>query len=112
MSEWQPIETAPKDEHVQILTFKARTNNILWAGPWYQTSFWSPKWGMFVGWPRDEKPTHWMPLPEPPKWITSFGSLNTRGWNTARCDSTTAAWSGGSSASIRFMARRSGNECM
>lgn len=66
MNEWRPIETAPKDEGRQILTFRAGKNSVHWMGPWYQTSFWSDQHQLWVGWPRDEKPTHWMPLPEPP----------------------------------------------
>ena len=72
MSEWQPIETAPR-QHVILL--------------WAETSIDPPNWKMATGhcaigydaphdlewtwdgyrlktW--DTKPTHWMPLPEPP----------------------------------------------
>ena len=76
MSEWQPIETAPKDgtEFQAWVVLKDRT-----AG-----GFWEPKCrfnehGAFEIFGRvdyDEdgwdcflhlEPTHWMPLPEPPK---------------------------------------------
>ena len=62
MSEWQPIETAPKDGGEVLL--------------------WQEGWGVIRGWySGDDKtwygpgahdsepcrPTHWMPLPRPPK---------------------------------------------
>jgi hypothetical protein len=66
--EWQPIETAPKGEPV-----------LIWAKEWNE-------WGMFVAklckhdgtwdlqgatgyeWESSfDTPTHWMPLPVPPK---------------------------------------------
>ena len=74
MSEWQPIETAPKGEkkpfpggkgvreiHVspRILTFTSAGDLTI--------SYWVPegeRWSMFS---RKTPPTHWMPLPEPPK---------------------------------------------
>lgn len=60
--EWQPIETAPKAEFVDVWVESdfggKRFNNL------YQNS---------VGWwinecqqVMDIKPTHWMPLPKPP----------------------------------------------
>lgn len=54
---WRPIETAPKDEDVLIAAAhipesvgRASCEN----GEWYK-------------WPYLSQPTHWMPLPEPPK---------------------------------------------
>ncbi len=57
---WQPIETAPKDDSV-ILVYDGAGMHVAW-----------------IGWTENEKPvyfddnvairpTHWMPLPEPPK---------------------------------------------
>ena len=70
---WQPIETAPKRDDVQILTFHAdfapkhgRNKLQKESCYWYQTSFWSEKFGLFVGWPLNIQPTHWMELPAPP----------------------------------------------
>ena len=70
---WQPIETAPKRDDIQILTFHAdfspkngRNKLQRESCYWYQTSFWSEKFGLFVGWPLNIQPTHWMPLPKPP----------------------------------------------
>lgn len=63
---WQPIETAPRDGAI-FLFFNARNG-------WVNTGFWS---GTRFFWhhlgpsgardPIDPMPTHWMPLPEPPK---------------------------------------------
>jgi hypothetical protein len=61
MSEWQPIETAPKDG-TAILVF----HNRMVIEAWY-----SGRWGRFVqsetGGHNGIAPTHWMPLPAPPK---------------------------------------------
>ena len=68
MSEWQPIETAPKDD-TRILIYSDDGVDI---GAF--NIFWYP--GI---WLRDQtaeydndaapinNPTHWMPLPDPPK---------------------------------------------
>lgn len=73
MSEWQPIETAPKDGTRIIMT------NGAWVDfGWFSHSVWlGPRAakGAWVGDdPRDgrgaldgiHEPTHWMPLPAPP----------------------------------------------
>ena len=65
MMEWQTIETAPKDG----------TNILLYVfshEPDYGVGYWNGDyWSMTVHADRlyDEfgSPTHWMPLPEPPK---------------------------------------------
>lgn len=65
MSEWKPIETAPKDGKTDFLVF----------GYW-TPSFRSPQPRMAVATRRSDETffvalnaeaTHWMPLPEPPK---------------------------------------------
>lgn len=65
MSEWQPIETAPKDG-THVLMY--RRQDISEA--WWQKKFIGEgyEWGG-TGWayPDFAPPTHWMPLPEPPK---------------------------------------------
>lgn len=70
--EWQPIETAPKDEKILL----ARAGQWVDIGEWeddrhakkprpYWTAnreWWAGKMAM-----REQQPTHWMPLPPPPK---------------------------------------------
>jgi hypothetical protein len=73
MSEWQPIETAPKDGTVIDLWdayCKCRVVNASWAHHYFLNS----KPQNEKSWGRDDrdgpfcaKPTHWMPLPEAPK---------------------------------------------
>jgi len=72
MSEWQPIETAPKDGRTVLLTDESvgstpgADDQICFVASWSQG---------IVGWrddlsnlhiDRDFTITHWMPLPEPP----------------------------------------------
>jgi hypothetical protein len=77
MSEWQPIETAPKDGTRVIVAFR---NNCVTIARWsdacaFESNDEGPHW---VEWECDDhfysshltgpnEPTHWMPLPEPPK---------------------------------------------
>ncbi len=67
MSEWQPIETAPKDG-TEILVFI--DGNIFQAHQDEQLDWCMPFAKAHgcgcCGW-NDDKPTHWMPLPPPPK---------------------------------------------
>lgn len=70
---WQPIETAPKDGTLILL---ARPQGV-WVGKWVPVfvSGYVPdnKWRSHLlnhdhlGAGGYGKPTHWMPLPEPPK---------------------------------------------
>lgn len=65
MSEWQPIETAPKDVDLLGITPRGRYRvGRAFAGgvPRVIDSLIDGPTGRF--W----KCTHWMPLPEPPKW--------------------------------------------
>ena len=64
MTEWQPIETAPKDGHRLLMAGNNR------GVAWVTIAHWAPYAGCV--WNADEmkalqNPTHWMPLPEPPK---------------------------------------------
>ena len=79
MTKWQPIETAPKE--IVSRTTSAEYGHYILAYParggvsrvrWWQTADKD-----FEGWERYQNflddggcashPTHWMPLPEPPK---------------------------------------------
>lgn len=60
MSEWQPISTAPKDLTVILVwDMSGRTGEI-------ELAYWErDRWSNYEGFTIE--PTHWMPLPEPPK---------------------------------------------
>lgn len=76
MAEWQPIETAPKDRRVIVVDADGRVEIAYWQE---NPRVWEdqpqgPCWTVFE--PEDyfyayhliaHPPTHWMPLPEPPK---------------------------------------------
>lgn len=70
MSEWQPIETAPKDgsdilvwDDFEIsITFWGKTAHVPIYG-WIQVDFGD----LYDLEPMEPQPTHWMPLPEPPE---------------------------------------------
>jgi hypothetical protein len=77
MTEWQPIETAPRDGRDVLLTV-----GIVRPEMYYDCAVarWNKKWQRWlIGDPEAEykterqvehdefgSPTHWMPLPEPP----------------------------------------------
>jgi len=65
---WQPIETAPKTVREILLCLgpeRSFTNQI-WFGHWNPYYFcWVMRDGDTLI--DDDAPTHWMPLPEPPK---------------------------------------------
>lgn len=66
---WQPIETAPKDEDVDVLGYCPNDDHLivtmyLSLGKWTlagSTSCYTCGGGTY-----DPKPTNWMPLPPPP----------------------------------------------
>ena len=65
--QWQPIETAPRDGS-EVLVCRAATKHF---GSYCVVAAW---WGNTKGWCVDDpmyplhfEPTHWMPLPAPPK---------------------------------------------
>jgi hypothetical protein len=73
---WQPIETAPKDEDVDVLLY-VPGERALSIGHWEPEAYATPGdedshipegwWGHLL-WPVDgPQPTHWMPLPAPPQ---------------------------------------------
>ena len=70
MSDWQPIETAPKDG-TPILGW-APDSEL--ANPVHYAVIWWFQWTELGGWVREgdeydiaADPTHWMPLPDAPK---------------------------------------------
>jgi hypothetical protein len=69
MTEWQPIETAPKDG-TAILIWPAQSSftgddTISYVVRWHD---WKEAWIEASGEEYDTfYPTHWMPLPPPPK---------------------------------------------
>ena len=66
--EWQPIETAPKNG-TDILVMTGETMHVVrWINIHGDFDYWAVddnKHGPFTL--RGKAPTHWMPLPEPPK---------------------------------------------
>ena len=68
MSEWQPIETAPKDGEDLLLWWEEDVAIGCW---WlFHPNVHPPRWvdsREDAGVTHDPEPTHWMPLPEPPK---------------------------------------------
>lgn len=66
MSEWQPIETAPKDGTPVLLYEPSEDPTVHVAewgiGDWHLCDF-DPGYDLVQ---RAVNPTHWMPLPEPP----------------------------------------------
>ena len=61
MSEWQPIETAPKDGTC-VMTYTDGLDPIFEQLPMYWDR--DKGWVCCVGY--DMMPTHWQPLPTPP----------------------------------------------
>ena len=60
---WQPIETAPRDG-TKFLAYEQR--NVLYYPCWWNCDF--TNWeGWQDDWDSEPEPSHWMPLPLPPK---------------------------------------------
>lgn len=76
MSEWQPIETAPKDGS-EILLGRS-SNTKVYTAHWELEPSWAwksaePCWAVYMAsddyystYLHADWPSHWMPLPEPP----------------------------------------------
>lgn len=72
--QWQPIETAPKDEIILMWLGLPLLPAIgRWWGKVGNTNYncWANVYGRNV---IDMKPTHWMPLPEPPALVDAAGA--------------------------------------
>lgn len=77
---WQPIETAPKDGTKVLLTNGSWVETARWAN--CDERFEGENWqwllvdcedGYYNVTAEPNEPTHWMPLPEPPKEIQDEG---------------------------------------
>jgi hypothetical protein len=69
MNEWQPIETAPKDT---LLILYLKDEGVIIGEGWHtydEPPYGEPSKDLY--WWVEQRgrvhPTHWMPLPEPPK---------------------------------------------
>jgi len=72
MNEWQPIETAPKDgSAVMLIDERCEYLPDRWAIAYWRPDSWANDWRVCGADGRDYQtdiePTHWQPLPEPPK---------------------------------------------
>lgn len=61
MTEWQPIETAPKHGTL-ILLYEPRPDTHAYEIGFYDCGCWFGSDHMYTVYP-----THWMPLPDPPE---------------------------------------------
>lgn len=73
MTEWQPIDTYPKDNRARLVWCPAWRNIyiVTWVVPWGDDNKPDPAQGFFshfgAGGSRlNERPTHWADLPAPP----------------------------------------------
>jgi len=60
-NQWQPIETAPRNEEWCVVG-KISDGKLLW---WYRAMFWRKGWHTARSYDTQVVPTHWLPLPEP-----------------------------------------------
>jgi hypothetical protein len=78
MSEWQPIETAPRDG-TRLFLWDSHLDLAI-SGMWHveptidnPVQGYEPGWAWWVSdrdyvmWDDGTSPTHWMPLPKPPQ---------------------------------------------
>lgn len=70
MSEWQPIETAPKNGQ-RILLWGLQYVMPVTGSQYFEVNGWRIQPGMNA---LKNQPTHWMPLPRPPEKTT--GEVN------------------------------------
>lgn len=67
MSDWRPIETAPKDG-TRLLGYYPQNEDYIRVGviQWMKPRGYDYHWTWDGSWMPDD-PTHWQPLPEPPQ---------------------------------------------
>jgi len=63
MSEWKTIESAPKDENIDILGYMEKGFIKMVTYCKYYDCWVDAQYHDILEW----EPTHWQPLPEPPK---------------------------------------------
>ena len=66
MQEWQPIETAPSDKLV-LVAFETDTGRKIVGSSFRSNITGGWIWTLLGSGGACISPTHWMPLPEPPK---------------------------------------------
>jgi hypothetical protein len=66
--QWQPIETAPKDNSCVLVYVPMKTTKFIATAFWDTVACeWRVAWtGLQNGPSRIENPTHWAPLPDAP----------------------------------------------
>ena len=68
MTEWKTIDSAPRDgTHILVIRYPATTRppiNKVW---WGTARMANSGWNISSRRPLSYEPTHWMPLPQPPK---------------------------------------------
>jgi len=67
MTDWAPIETAPKDGRYVLISFQGEARLARWVQPDHESSPW--QWAQrdsLHGEFRKDLVTHWMPFPPPP----------------------------------------------
>ena len=64
--EWEPIETAPKDETVILIAMRNDYGEGAFSvrSGWWMNTGCRPDWSCCIS---SQKPTHWMPLPPLPE---------------------------------------------
>lgn len=67
MSQWQPIETAPKDGKNVLIYRLGSGDQRATIGSLDEEGVWQSPEAYYIWSWFDFSPTHWMPLPEPPK---------------------------------------------
>jgi hypothetical protein len=77
-SQWQPIETAPKDGDCILLLSAHKGEGVS-----YRVAYWDEEGRKYFQWHVDDSAdgfnhhdnffTHWMPLPQPPKAMSKKG---------------------------------------
>jgi len=69
--EWQPIESAPRDNtHILVSFPKPMKSTLNWSSRQVFNAYFSPQandWCIEGQWVEEQKPTHWQHLPPPPE---------------------------------------------